>query len=154
MSIFRGHLDQLINNAIKTGTSRSIAAVFRVMHNMLETDYPASSTQIALDCTVEMATRYPPCLPHVVDFLKFVGGAKLERLSPEIFLNLIDAYDDMDTIDIEAHVEYLIPFFIEASSHQYEFCQPRVRTKKWRKRTNNGNSYIGLHSSLSRSFCG
>jgi len=126
MSIFRGHLDQLINNAIKTGTSRSIAAVFRVMHNMLETDYPASSTQIALDCTVEMATRYPPCLPHVVDFLKFVGGAKLERLSPEIFLNLIDAYDDMDTIDIEAHVEYLIPFFIEASSHQYEFCQPRV----------------------------
>lgn len=127
MSIFRNHLDQLINYAIKTGTSRSIAAVFRVMRNMLETDYPASSLQIAVDCTVGMATRYPPCLPHIVDFLKFTCSAKLERLSHDIFLNLIDAYDDMDTTDVEAHIEYLIPFFIEASSHHYEFCQPRVR---------------------------
>ena len=127
MSIFRSHLDQLINYAIKTGTSRSIAAVFRVMRNMLETDYPTSSTQIALDCTVDLATRYPPCLPHVVDFLKFISGTKLERLSHEICLSLIDAYDDMNAVDVETHVEYLIPFFMEASTHHYEFCQPRVR---------------------------
>merc|ERR550534_384771 len=32
----------------------------------------------------------------------------------------------MNTVDVETHVEYLIPFFMEASTHHYEFCQPRV----------------------------
>ena len=127
MRIFRRHLDELMSYGIKSGTSRSIAAVFRVMRNMLETDYPPNSTQIAVEISVEMATRYLPCLPHVVDFLRYADGAKLERLSHEIILNLIDVYDDMETPDIESHVEYLIPFFIEASCHHYEFCQPRVR---------------------------
>ena len=103
-----------------------MASVFRVLRNMLQTEFPPNSAKIAADCTVQMAICNSLCLPHVIDFMKFAAIAKTERLCHEIILNLVDCYDDIDEAIIENYIEYLIPFFIEASAYPYEFCQPRV----------------------------
>lgn len=111
--------------AHKTKTSRSLAAVFRVLHNMLEVQLPANAMQIAVDSSIKMASLNPACLPHVVDFLKCTRQG--ERLSRSIILKIIDTYDEMDASAIEPHIEHLIAFYAEASTQPYEFCQPRVR---------------------------
>lgn len=113
---------------MKNGTSRSFAAVFRVMRNILESRFPINAIQIVLLNTVGLGARHPVCLPHIVDFLKHVGSNQPEQLSEAITLGLVDAFDETDTtLFLMPHMEHLIQFFTESTLYQYEFCQPRVR---------------------------
>ncbi len=114
--------------ALKSGTSRSFAAVFRLMRNMLESRFPTNAIQIVLLHTVGLGSRHPDSLPHIVDFLKHVGSNQPEQLSEAITLGLVDAFDETDTtLFLTPHMEHLIQFFTESTLYQYEFCQPRVR---------------------------
>ena len=113
--------------AVKSGTSRSFAAVFRTMRNMLESRFPTNAIQIVSLNTVDLGARHPVCLPHIIDFLKHIGSNQPEKLPEAITLGVIDAFDEMDiTIFIMSHMGHLIQFFTESTLYQYEFCQPRV----------------------------
>lgn len=123
-TLFSYHLEQLMDFAHKAATSRSQAAVFRALYNMLQVGFPTNALQLAVDTSVAMASRNPGCLPHVVDFLKYSSPS--ERLSRFVILKLVDAFDEMEAPSLEPYVEHLVAFFVEASTQPYEFCQPRV----------------------------
>ncbi|EFX65242.1 hypothetical protein DAPPUDRAFT_264985 [Daphnia pulex] len=135
------HFEQLVAFAVKNGTSRSFAAVFRVMRNILESRFPINAIQIVLLNTVGLGARHPVCLPHIVDFLKHVGSNQPEQFSEAITLGLVDAFDETDTtLFLMPHMEHLIQFFTESTLYQYEFCQPRMILRIIRRGLEENNS--------------
>ena len=126
MSSVCQHLEKLIVFGIKSATSRSFAAVFRVMRHMVAALLPSEPITIVVSYTVKLGTRHPACLPHIVDFLKHLGTHRPDQSSKIISLGLVDAFDDVDSKNIAPHLEQLIEFFTESTSYPYEFCQPRV----------------------------
>lgn len=98
------------------------------MRHMIEKRFPANGTEIVYKSTVDLGTRHPNCLPHVVDFLKYLGSSRAEQLSETIVLGLIDTFNELETNQMLPHIEHLIQFFLEATLYHYEYCQPRVLT--------------------------
>ncbi|XP_059351271.1 uncharacterized protein LOC130691362 isoform X2 [Daphnia carinata] len=125
-TLFYQHFENLIAFAIKNGTSRALASVFRVMRDMLESNFPTNAAQIVLHSTVALGARHPACLPHIIDFLKHFGANQPGQLPDAITLGLVDAFDDMEISIVMPHMEHLIQFFMEATLYRYEFCQPRM----------------------------
>lgn len=120
------HFDHLVAFAVKNCTSRAFAAVFRVMRDMLESNFPTNAGQIVLKSTVDLGARYPACLPHIIDLLKHLGSNQPGQLPDAITLGLVDAFDEMEISTMMPFMEHLIHFFTEATLYRYEFCQPRV----------------------------
>ncbi|KAI9565009.1 hypothetical protein GHT06_008751 [Daphnia sinensis] len=123
---FYQHFENLIAFAVKNGSSRALASVFRVMRDMLESKFPTNAAQIVLHSTVALGARHPACLPHIIDFLKHFGSNHHGQLPDAIILGLVDAFDELENSTVMPHVEQLIQFFMEATLYRYEFCQPRM----------------------------
>ena len=113
--------------AVKNASSRAFAAVFRVMRNMVESRFPTNTDQIVVHSAVNLGARILACLPHIVDFLKYLGTSQSDQSSQAITLGLIDSFDEMEASLMVPHFEHLIKFLTESTSYSYEFCQPRVR---------------------------
>ena len=126
-SVIPPMLEQLMNYAIHIGTSRSMAAVYRLLSHALIVNSSNFSPAMIVDCCVTMATRCPQNLPHLVDFLKWIRSSRFDDLARHLIVQVIDAFDDLDPRIIQNHLTHLTAFFIEASTIDYEFCQPRVR---------------------------
>ena len=117
--------------AIKAGTSRSLAAVFRVLWScvLVEEECTLFNTkEIVVNNTVAIAAHYPACLPHVVDFIKNVKQtiSSHQNMCDSIILGIIDSFAEQDISSLEPQIDHIISFFIESSSHKYNVCQPRV----------------------------
>lgn len=93
---------------------------------MLANLFPSDVIQVVVCNTVELGSRHPACLPHVVDFLKHLGESKQDQYSKIISLKLVDAFDEVDVRIISPYLEQLVEFFTESTTFPYEFCQPRV----------------------------
>lgn len=90
---------------------------------MIETKFPTDAVQKVVATTVDLGVRHPACLPHIVDFLKYLGA---NQSSEAITLGLVDSYDEMEIKFVLPHFEQLVQFFTESTLYSYEFCQPRV----------------------------
>jgi hypothetical protein len=117
--------------AVKAGTSRSLAAVFRVLWNCVlaeEKSNHRNTNEIVVNSTVAIAAYYPACLPHVVDFIKNVKQASSsnQNMCDDIILGIIDSFAEQEFSSLVPQIDHVILFFIESSSHKYNVCQPRV----------------------------
>jgi len=83
---------------------------------------------VALEACVAMATTQPRSLAHAADLLRWSRGRSHRQLSRRLVLQLVDALDDAPPADLAAHLTDLAALFIEASTLEYQHCQPRVST--------------------------